>query len=157
MVSITSLGWFHMPRRNSAHVSQLLKPACPRAQREATTMWNLCTATREEPLLTVTRESPCAAMKTQHSQKKKKNSWTLLKKVMSTQKPVHKCTEQHYLQQEKSVFPLRGHSNVHPLRTHQGSSQPRDRIQVSHSAGRFFTIWTTSKSPKSTYDTLHKN
>ena len=41
------------------------------AAREATTMRNLCTATREEPPLAVTRESPCAAMKTQHSQKKR--------------------------------------------------------------------------------------
>jgi len=42
---------------------QLLSPACPRTQaptREATTMRNPCTATRE---------SPRAAMKTQHSQK----------------------------------------------------------------------------------------
>ena len=31
----------------------------------------------------------------------------------------------------------------------RGSSQPRDRIQVSHIAGRFFTSWATRK-PKST-------
>ena len=35
---------------------------------------------------------------------------------MSTQKPVHICTQQYYLQQAKSVFPFLGHSNVHPLR-----------------------------------------
>ena len=27
----------------------------------------------------------------------------------------------------------------------QGSSQPRDRTQVSHIAGRFFTVWATRK------------
>ena len=27
----------------------------------------------------------------------------------------------------------------------RGSSQPRDRTQVSHTAGRFFTIWATRK------------
>ena len=31
----------------------------------------------------------------------------------------------------------------------RGSSQPRDQIQVSHIAGRFFTSWTTGK-PKNT-------
>ena len=31
----------------------------------------------------------------------------------------------------------------------QGSSQPRDHTQVSHIAGRFFTIWATRK-PKNT-------
>ena len=131
-----------MPRRNSAHVSQLLKPACPRAQREATTMRNLCTATREEPPLTVTRESPCAAMKTQHGQKKKKKK-EFLNSALKSYVHTKTCAQMYtaaLLQQEKSVFPLCGHSNVHPLRTHQGSSQPRDRIQVSHSAGRFFTI-----------------
>ena len=28
----------------------------------------------------------------------------------------------------------------------RGSSQPRDQIQVSHIAGRFFTIWATRES-----------
>ena len=28
----------------------------------------------------------------------------------------------------------------------RGSSQPRDRTQVSHIAGRFFTIWVTSEA-----------
>ena len=28
----------------------------------------------------------------------------------------------------------------------RGSSQPRDRIQVSHIAGRFFTSWTTREA-----------
>ena len=31
----------------------------------------------------------------------------------------------------------------------RGSSQPRDRTQVSHIAGRFFTIWATRESHKS--------
>ena len=31
----------------------------------------------------------------------------------------------------------------------RGSSQPRDQIQVSHIAGRFFTIWTTKEAHKS--------
>ena len=29
----------------------------------------------------------------------------------------------------------------------RGSSQPRDQIQVSHTAGRFFTIWATREAP----------
>ena len=29
----------------------------------------------------------------------------------------------------------------------RGSSQPRDRTQVSHIAGRFFTIWATREAP----------
>ena len=29
----------------------------------------------------------------------------------------------------------------------RGSSQPRDQTQVSHSAGRFFTIWATREAP----------
>ena len=28
----------------------------------------------------------------------------------------------------------------------RGSSQPRDQTQVSHSAGRFFTSWTTREA-----------
>ena len=28
----------------------------------------------------------------------------------------------------------------------KGSSQPRDWTQVSHIAGRFFTVWTTKES-----------
>ena len=28
----------------------------------------------------------------------------------------------------------------------RGSSQPRDRMQVSHIAGRFFTGWTTREA-----------
>ena len=28
----------------------------------------------------------------------------------------------------------------------RGSSQPRDRTQVSHIAGRFFTIWATREA-----------
>ena len=31
------------------------------------------------------------------------------------------------------------------------SSQPRDRTQVSHAAGRFFTIWTTRQAPSFNY------
>ena len=30
----------------------------------------------------------------------------------------------------------------------KGSSQPTDQIQVSHIAGRFFTIWTTREAQK---------
>ena len=30
----------------------------------------------------------------------------------------------------------------------RGSSQPRDRSQVSHNAGRFFTSWTTREAPQ---------
>ena len=32
----------------------------------------------------------------------------------------------------------------------RGSSQPRDRIQVSHIAGEFFTIWATREAPEIT-------
>jgi len=28
----------------------------------------------------------------------------------------------------------------------RGSSQPRDQAQVSHSAGRFFTVWATREA-----------
>ena len=34
-------------------------------------MRSTCIAAREQPLLSTTREGPCAAMKTQHSEKKK--------------------------------------------------------------------------------------
>ena len=30
----------------------------------------------------------------------------------------------------------------------RGSSQPRDPTQISHNAGRFFTVWTTREAPK---------
>ena len=30
----------------------------------------------------------------------------------------------------------------------RGSSQPREQTQVSHIAGRFFTIWATREAPK---------
>ena len=33
----------------------------------------------------------------------------------------------------------------------RGSSQPKDRIQVSHIAGGFFTIWATREAPKSVF------
>ena len=33
----------------------------------------------------------------------------------------------------------------------KGSSQPRDQTQVSHIAGRFFTLWATKKPPWSIY------
>ena len=33
----------------------------------------------------------------------------------------------------------------------RGSSQPRDQIQVSHIAGRFFTGWATREAPEETY------
>ena len=42
---------------------------CGRSPGEATTVRSLHTRTREEPLLSITRESPCAVTKTQHSQK----------------------------------------------------------------------------------------
>ena len=34
------------------------------------------------------------------------------------------------------------------------SSQPRDRTHVSHTAGRFFTIWATWEAPATTYWTV---
>ena len=38
-----------------------------------------------------------------------------------------------------------------------GSSQPRDQTQVSHIAGRFFTVWTTREVPKATaYHTVNE-
>ena len=36
----------------------------------------------------------------------------------------------------------------------RGSSQPRDRNQVSHIAGGFFTIWATREAPLSYYVSL---
>ena len=39
------------------------------ATRDATAMRSLCFVTRPQPLLTLTRESSCTAMKIQHSQK----------------------------------------------------------------------------------------
>ena len=38
----------------------------------------------------------------------------------------------------------------------QGSSQPRDRTQVSHIAGRFFTSWATREGPKRHYAQWNK-
>ena len=32
----------------------------------------------------------------------------------------------------------------------RGSSQPRDQTQVSHTAGRLFTIWATKEAPTKT-------
>ena len=32
----------------------------------------------------------------------------------------------------------------------RGSSQPRDGTQVSHTAGRLFTIWATKEAPTKT-------
>ena len=49
-----------------AHAPQSL---CCSATREATTMRSPHIATESSPPLTATRESPCAATKTQHSQK----------------------------------------------------------------------------------------
>ena len=60
---ITGLGRFHMLQGSEADALKLLKHT------EATPVRSLCIATGEQPLLTTTRESPCAAMKTQHSQK----------------------------------------------------------------------------------------
>ena len=52
-----------------------------------------CTTTREEPLLTETRESPCSAMKTQGSQKKKKVDFTIL--AINNQKLLLKILLKH--------------------------------------------------------------
>ena len=38
----------------------------------------------------------------------------------------------------------------------RASSQPRDRIQVSCIAGRFFTIWDTREAPESNYTPIKK-
>ena len=78
--SIAGLERSHMLRSNEAHAPQLLNP-CATAL-EAYTRQSLCSTTREgtairsphttareQPLLTATRESPCTAMKTQHSQR----------------------------------------------------------------------------------------
>ena len=51
-----------------ARVLQQLKHVQCSTTREAITMWNPCTATKEPPL-TATRESPSTATKTQHNQK----------------------------------------------------------------------------------------
>ena len=37
--------------------------------------------------------------------------------------------------------------------TSQGSSQPRGQTQVSHIAGRFFTVWATREAQEVTNDT----
>ena len=39
----------------------------------------------------------------------------------------------------------------------RGSSHPRDWTQVSHIAGRFFTIWTTREAQEYRSLTMHKN
>ena len=65
-------GGFHIPWDNSAHVPQPQMPTLQSpcfATREATAIGNQYMATRESPLLTAARESPCTAAKTQHSQK----------------------------------------------------------------------------------------
>ena len=38
----------------------------------------------------------------------------------------------------------------------RGSSQPRDWTQVSHIAGRFFTIWATMEAPSKTLSFQHE-
>ena len=84
--------WAHMPQllkptHSRAHVLQLLKPACSRAHMPqlmspCTTTTEACASRacapqQEKPLqmrspCTATREHPCAATKTQRSQKKEK-------------------------------------------------------------------------------------
>ena len=65
-----------------AHMSQSL---CS-ATREATAMRSLCIVTRPQPLLTLTRESSCTAMKIQHSQ----NTNTLKKFFLKNPMVLHK-------------------------------------------------------------------
>ena len=71
MGSIPGPGRFHMPQSNWAHAPQLLSlraattearapRACALLSREATAMRSPSIATREEPLLTTTRESLCS-------------------------------------------------------------------------------------------------
>lgn len=63
--STPGLGTKPMHHNYGAHRLQLLKPSYPRARdlqtREATAMRSACPATREEPPLAVTRESPHTA------------------------------------------------------------------------------------------------
>ena len=71
---------FYMLWGNQACKPQLLKPTCSRSQvlqQEKPPQWAAHAPqeeyrAEEEPLLTATRESPCAATKNQRSQKKKK-------------------------------------------------------------------------------------
>ena len=56
-----------MPQSNQARVHQLLS-LCSRARELQ--IRSPCATTRVQPLLAKTRESPCAAKKTQQSQKK---------------------------------------------------------------------------------------
>ena len=38
----------------------------------------------------------------------------------------------------------------------RGSSQPRDRTEVSHNAGRFFTLWATREAKYSLHLNMNK-
>ena len=60
MGSIPGMGRFRLMQGNRVHVPRLLEPtlSCSAAG-EVTTMRSLSTATREEPPLASTRESPC--------------------------------------------------------------------------------------------------
>ena len=64
--SIPGLGRTHMLWGNEAHAPQVWSLCL--ATREATTTRTPRLATKEHPLLTATRGSLCAAMKTQHGQ-----------------------------------------------------------------------------------------
>ena len=70
-------GRSHIPGDSEAQAPQPLKPECQEScstTREATAVKSPSTAIREKPQLTVTRGSPSAATRTQHSHKKKKAS-----------------------------------------------------------------------------------
>ena len=95
MGSIPGPGRFHMPQSNWAHAPQLLslraattearalrsKSLCS-VSREATATRRPSTATREEPLLTTTRESLCSDEDpAQQKKKEKKNIHTYIWRV----------------------------------------------------------------------------
>ena len=72
--SIPGLGRSHVLRDNRTQAPQLLRPSAATTEpvpttRETTEMRSLCAAAGEELPLVATRERPCAATKTQRSQK----------------------------------------------------------------------------------------
>ena len=78
---------------------------------------------------------------------------TLMLSGVQSQKQAHPCTESLWCQRVAPfnwVFSVPWKTSI-PSLCHPGTSWSRDWTQVSHIAGRFFTIWATRET--SHYDT----
>ena len=115
-----------------AHEPQLLKPTCPRAcalQEEKLPQWEACAQQLES--------SPCSAQleksRSNENQVKVKVAQSRLTLCDPLLHTVHGILQARIL--EWVAFPF-----------YRGSSQPRDRTQIFHTAGRFFPSWATKEA-----------